>query len=83
MEPLSKIHLLFYYTTNEATLSRAHTNFFVDFFKFTSFFEIFASFGEQKQNIYIFLLKSLQFVCIIMGDSYGKEHPYDASRSLL
>ena len=68
MEPLSKIHLLFYYTTNRRALSRVHINFFFDFLIFAPFFDVFENFCEQKQNIYIFLLKFLQIICIIMGD---------------
>ena len=55
-------------------MSRARTNFFFGFFKFGSFLTIFANFVEQKQNIYIFLLKFPQIVCIILGDYKHEEY---------
>ncbi len=49
-------------------MSRVHTNFLLGFFQNPLFLSFFSDFAPPKQNIYIFLLKILQIVCIIVFD---------------
>ena len=49
-------------------MSRVHTNFLLGFFQNPLFLSFFKDFDRAKQNIYIFLLKILRIICIIVFD---------------